>query len=305
MLAARDLSMRESPPAGEETLRQIQGYISRMPSLSTTVMKVMEVCNKPNTSPNDLNRVISLDPVLTGRVLKLINSAYYALPNQITSLTRAIIMLGLNTVKNLALSTAILQSVGGKDSFKAVSMDDFWTHSLMVGVTSKALSARKRIPTSVREEYFVAGMLHDLGKIPLNNRFPEEYLRAMQLVEAEGGPLYLAEQRIFGLDHCRVGQMIAEKWELSGILNDSLVHHHSPDRADEENRPLVLMVSLADSITNAPAKSRQGQAGQGDPQVEELLQSAGVGRDCLEGLRETVTEEIEKAKVFLQVAGKG
>ena len=87
----------------EVRLRAIQDYISKMPSLSTTVTKVMEICNKPDTSPNDLNRVISLDPVLTGQVLKLVNSAYYSLPNQVTSLTRAIIMVGLNTVKNLGI----------------------------------------------------------------------------------------------------------------------------------------------------------------------------------------------------------
>jgi len=75
-----------------------------MPSLSTTVSKVMEICNAPATSSNDLNRVISIDPVLTGQVLKLINSAYYSLANRTTSLTWAIVMLGLNTVKNLALS---------------------------------------------------------------------------------------------------------------------------------------------------------------------------------------------------------
>ena len=88
-------------------VKRIRAYIGRMPSLSTTVSKVLETCNNPNASPYDLNRVISLDPALTGQVLRLINSAYYALPHPITSLPRAIIMLGLNTVKNLALSLAI------------------------------------------------------------------------------------------------------------------------------------------------------------------------------------------------------
>lgn len=305
MLAARDLSMAEIPPAGEAKLRQIQAHIAKMPSLSTTVMKVMEICNKPNTSPNDLNRVISLDPVLTGRVLKLINSAYYALPNQVTSLTRAIIMLGLNTVKNLALSTAILQSVGGKDSFKALSVDEFWTHSITVGVTSKALSAQKRIPASLREEYFVAGMLHDLGKIPLSDCFPSEYLQAIELAGSGEASLCLAEQRIFGVDHCRVGRMIAEKWELSTVLSDSLVHHHDPDQAETENRPLVLAVALADAFTNLSAQISQGLASREEPRFNHLLESAGIGKDCLEALQETVQSEIEKAKVFLQVAGKG
>ena len=166
----------------EVRLRAIQNYISKMPSLSTTVTKVMEICNKPDTSPNDLNRVISLDPVLTGQVLKLVNSAYYSLPNQVTSLTRAIIMVGLNTVKNLALSAAVLQNLGSKESFQALSMEDFWTHSITVGVTAKRLAAAKRIPVAEREEYFVAGLLHDLGKIPLNNRFPGEYKKARMLI---------------------------------------------------------------------------------------------------------------------------
>ena len=136
----------------------IKDYIDRMPSLSTTVTKVLEVCNTPNTSPNDLNRVISLDPVLTGQVLKLINSAYYSLPNQISSLARAIIMLGLNTVKNLALSTAVIGTLGKQESFKSLPMDSFWAHSICVGVTAKLLAGMKNVPTSEREEYFVAGM---------------------------------------------------------------------------------------------------------------------------------------------------
>ena len=110
--------MSEHPGHPDESrLQVIRDYIDRMPSLSTTVTKVLEVCNKPNTAPNDLNKVISLDPVLTGNVLKLINSAYYSLPNQITSLARAIIMLGINTVKNLALSTAILGTLKSSQSF--------------------------------------------------------------------------------------------------------------------------------------------------------------------------------------------
>ena len=79
--------MNAAPLTNEQRFKLVQRYIDKMPSLSTTVTKVLEICNKPNTSPNDLNRVISLDPVLTGQVLKLINSAYYSLPNQITSLT--------------------------------------------------------------------------------------------------------------------------------------------------------------------------------------------------------------------------
>ena len=128
----------------DRILAVIQGYISRMPSLPITVSKILQICNDPRTSPVDLNQVISLDPVLMGRVMKLINSAYYSLPNQITSLVRAIIMLGINTVKNLALSTAVLGNLTGKGNFQALNIDGFWRHSLCVGVTAKLIAVKRR-----------------------------------------------------------------------------------------------------------------------------------------------------------------
>lgn len=106
-------------------LKKIKAYIVRMPSLSTTVVKVLETCNDPQASANDLQRVISLDPVLTARVLRLINSAYFSLGKPISSLTRAIIMLGVNTVKNLALSFTILDNLKGNAACQFFSTDDF------------------------------------------------------------------------------------------------------------------------------------------------------------------------------------
>lgn len=111
------------------------------------------------------DRLISLDPGLTGRVLKLINCACYSLPNKITSLARALIMLGLNTVKNLALSTAVVGTIGKENFFQSMSMDQFWTHSICVGVTAKILAVKKGIAVQMGAECFVAGMLHDLAKL--------------------------------------------------------------------------------------------------------------------------------------------
>ena len=139
--------------AGSDSLRKVRDYIVSMPSLPTTVAKVMEVCNNPRTSPTDLDKVISLDPVLMGKVLKLINSAYYGLQNQVTSLVRAIIMLGVNTVKNLALSTAVLDRLADKSGFRALNMEGFWRHSLGVGVvanlTEKQINAYIDFPRAL------------------------------------------------------------------------------------------------------------------------------------------------------------
>jgi len=289
----------------EKRLIRVQHYISKMPSLSTTVTKVLQICNSPTTSPNDLNRVISLDPVLTGRVLRLINSAYYAMPNQITSLTRAIIMLGLNTVKDLALSTAVLESLGGSEAFQALSMDDFWTHSICSGVTAKFLAGIKRVPPADREQYFVAGLLHDLGKIPLNNCFAEEYVLAVESAKNKNMPLHQAENTIFGIDHCMVGSMIAEKWQLSEAMNDSLHYHHNPDDAKKENQQLIVIVALANSYANILDIGSSGDPHPDEQAVTDLLKKIEIDWSILADFRETVLNEIEKAKIFLQLTQKG
>jgi len=296
--------MPDHPMNNEQRLKLIQKYIERMPSLPTTVTKVLEICNKPNTSANDLNRVISLDPVLTGQVLKLINSAYYSLPNQISSLTRAIIMLGLNTVKNLALSTAVLGSVGQQDSFRSLSMDNFWTHSLCVGVTAKSLAIRKGVPAMLQEEFFVGGLLHDLGKIPLNNCFAQEYRQTLDLAKLEQGPLVRAETMMLELDHGMVGRLIAEKWQLNPSLVELLCFHHAPGKAAGANRMLISIVALADIYANL---FDIGSAGNSYPDlsgIQAILGFLGMSWTDVSGLHETVQVEIAKARVFLQVAGK-
>ena len=273
-----------------------------MPSLSTTVTKVLEICNQPNTSPNDLNRVISLDPVLTGQVLKLINSAYYGLPTNITSLTRAIIMLGLNTVKNLALSTAVLGSIGGKESFQALSMDDFWTHSICVGVTAKSIALANGVPAMESEEYFVAGMLHDLGKVPLNGRFPKDYVEALGLVDSGHCPLDSAENTIFDLDHSLVGELIAEKWQLNENMNNALCHHHAPEEATDGNRQLIFTVALANLFANMEKIGSSGDLYPQEDVLDDLLEEVGADWTTLSQMVDQVMEDIEKAKIFLQVS---
>lgn len=288
----------------DHLVKKIQAYIDRMPSLSTTVTKVLEVCNSPKTSANDLNRVISLDPVLTGHVLKLINSAYYSLPNQVSSLARAIIMLGLNTVKNLALSTAVVGALAKKTSFASLPMDAFWAHSICVGVTAKALAVVRNVAGADREEHFVAGMLHDLGKIPLNICFAEQYGQALQLATLEQGPLLRAERLLVGLDHGVTGRLIGDKWRLSPSIVETLAFHHDPEQAAAEHRDLVATVALANLYANI---YEIGSAGDLFPESSFLMTTLdimGLKWGDLQPLHATVRAEIEKAQVFLHLTEK-
>lgn len=284
----------------ERLLAVIQSYISRMPSLPITVSKILQICNDPKTSPADLNQVISLDPVLMGRVMKLINSAYYSLPNQITSLVRAIIMLGINTVKNLALSTAVLGNLSAKKNFQALNIDGFWRHSLCVGVTAKLLAAKRRRDTKQLEEYFVAGLLHDIGKIPLNNKLSTEYMEALTTADKDHTPLFMVEERITGVNHCDVGKLIIANWNLGPIMQDVVAYHHFLDQYQGTHRDVLLTVCAANFFANT---NQIGFSGDRYPESlpPSIFEELGIRWEDLEALEDTVSKEIEKAKIFLSV----
>jgi len=296
--------MLESCNSHNPYLEQIQIYIARLPSLSITAAKVMEICNNPEASPNDLNRVISMDPVLTGQVLKLINSAYYSLHHPISSLTRAIVMLGVNTVKNLVLSFAILEQMSTKRSFPVLSVEDFWTHSLCVGVTAKCLSVAKGVPLCDQEEFFVGGLLHDLGKIPLNHQFPEKYFQVLDMAKRTQRSLFHSEGLVFGIDHGAIGSMIAEKWQLSPALIEALCFHHRPVEARESNHRLVFSVALADIFAQLLRMGSGDKTLANNSLCGYLLERLGVNWSFLYDLRDTVLSEINKAKIFLEIAEK-
>lgn len=286
--------------ANEIYLNKIKNYIMQMPSLPTSVAKVIEVCNNPKTSPVDLDKVISLDPVLMGRVIKLINSAYYGIQNKITSLVRAIIMLGLNTVKNLALSTAVLDRLSDKNSFKALNMEGFWRHSLCTGVVAKLIAKERKIDSKQLDEYFAAGLLHDIGKIPLNNIVSDDFIRAMTIADSEKIALYLAEKRTFDMDHADVGGMIVEAWRLSGAIAETIRYHHSLELYTGENRDIILTVAVADNYAN-----KNGIGFSGCLYPEKIPQTTWdelrISKEWLHEIEESVKSEIEKASIFLKI----
>jgi HD-like signal output (HDOD) protein len=282
---------------GADNRKAINKFIKRMPSLSTTVGKVMEICSRTDASPNELNKVISLDPVLTGQVLKLINSAYYSLMNKVTSLTRAITMLGMNTVKNMALSTAIIRSVSGAKKSQALPTKKFWAHSIGTGVCAKMLAKANGVPVMECEEYFVAGLLHDLGKIP----FGDEYIDVLHRVKQEHLPLIGVEREMLGVDHQEVGRLIAEKWQLNEAMTSAIAFHHDVEAAPEEHRVRTAYVGLANMYSNILDLGYAGDPFPAEESAAKMLELTGLTWDMFGEIAAGVEEEIEKAQVFLQI----
>ena len=280
--------------------KALKSYINTMPSLPTSVTKVLEICNNPQTSPADLNHVISLDPVLVGRVLKLINSAYYGLGQPVRNLARAIIMLGINTVKNLALSTAVMGRLSSKNKSSGLDMEGFWRHSLCVGVSAKLLARKRGIDTKLVEEYFTAGLLHDIGKIPLDAVLSKEYMLTVGIADKERMPLYRAEEQSLSLNHCITGAMIAASWKLEGAVGDVITHHHDCDGYSGDFSDVLYSVAMANQFASFSGTGFSGDR-HPDPLPPRIWETLDVSQDVFHEIEDSVYSEIEKAEIFLKI----
>ena len=284
-----------------DRLKTVSKYITNMPSLPVTVSKVQEICDNPKTSPVDLYKVISLDPVLMGKVMKLINSAYYGLSDKVTSLVRAIIMLGMNTVKNLALSSAVMGLMSSEKNFIKLNSDMFWEHSLCTGIIAKKIAGDRDGGRGELEEYFITGLLHDIGKIPLISCFPEAYTEMVQK-RADGiySSISEAETDFFGMNHTETGQMIADSWKLGEPVKNVIVSHHDYSSVDDKYKKMTYTIVIADYFANLYGCYFSGNCCPAEP-TEDVFTYSGIDTSYLDSIKDFVKEEMEKARIFLEI----
>jgi putative nucleotidyltransferase with HDIG domain len=237
-------------------------------------------------------------------VLELINSAYYSLPSKVNSLTRAIILLGINTVKNVVLSFSILDAFSKRDSFRVFTANEFWAHSLSTAVAAKLLAISAGVPPPELEEFFVAGLMHDIGKIPLNVLFPDAYRQAAQSALGSGQGMRSAEEALIGTDHCCVGRLIARQWQLSDRLTGAIADHHSGGAVSPGPPCLADAVALADLMAHDMGATTPGGLSLDEPSRGRLSARWPCTADALAGFTAAVAVEVEKAKVFLDIASR-
>lgn len=268
-----------------------------MPSLSPTAAKVMKLANDINTPPADLTKVIKLDPVLSAKVMKLVNSSYFGFSEKIVSLEKAVIMLGLNTIKNLALSAAVLTQMEAKQQNNAFDGDAFWKHSLAVGVCGKLIAREREVPKKELEDYFIAGLLHDLGLFAEAAIYPEE-MKRVTTTSTEVGLLESEDIVLDGLNHCSVGEILGKQWYLSEGLVSVIRNHHSPLDVSQPSA-LCMTAHLANNIckNNAVGLVLDHTPVETDPTVYERL---GVQPGIEKRILEVIETEIGKAMEFLK-----
>lgn len=164
--------------------------------------------------PKDLVQVIDKDPVVTVKILKVVNSAYYSLPKQITSINHAVVYLGFNTIKNLALAIAAVGMLS-KHNDAGFDVEQYLLHSLSTAGIAKQLAVR--LDDADPMDCFIAGLLHDFGKVVFAQFMPYEFKQALNACQLNGSSLHLTLHQVIGADHAVVGAMLAEKWRFAPI----------------------------------------------------------------------------------------
>jgi len=203
--------------------------VDGMPAFPKSVQKILELTRNMACSPKDLVAVIDKDPVVTVKVLRVVNSAYYGLATRITSIDQAVVFLGFNTIKNLALSIAAIGMLPGHP-LAGFDGQRYLMHSLTCAGVARQLA--HRLPDADPHDVFIAGLLHDFGKVVVAQFMPVEFRRSLEMSLWREIPLHEALCEVIGVDHAAVGAMLAEKWRFAKELVDTIHYQHEPQTCD-------------------------------------------------------------------------
>ena len=226
-----------------------------IPSLPMIFTRIDEAVNNPRSSLADIGRVISEDSSLTARLLKIVNSAFYSFPSKIETISRAVTVVGTQQLRDLTLATSVMKLFQGIPP-DLINMEAFWKHSIACGVAARVLAAHKREANI--ERFFVAGILHDIGRLVLCMKDPDWMRSALGRCHASCELLYKVEIEELGFDHASLGRVLLENWKLPASLVETVAYHHNPEAA--ARFPIeAAVVHLADIIAHAMQLGSSGE----------------------------------------------
>ena len=226
------------------------GDIHSLPTLPDAVLKINELVNDENSSMGQIESFVEMDPVLSSTVLRMVNSSFYGMAQEISSLKLALVILGIKEIKNIVLSLSIFRMFSNRELNRKFNIREFWHHSATAGQIAKSLARRLNLRFSGEE--FVGGLIHDLGKVVLVKCLPDSYPELHHRARQESTPLWQLEADTYGFHHGHVGGWLGERWHLPRKLITAIVYHEEPEEAPEFHQ-LVGVVSLAGALSKVAA----------------------------------------------------
>lgn len=298
-----------APSAGEftdKTAKEFQELVQKlqdMPTLPVIAMRVNELIADPNSTSKDIAEVLKQDQVLTAKVLRLVNSSYYAIPGGVSDVQRALAFLGFNTVAQLVLSLSVFSmfTVFGAED---LTMKDFWMHALATAIAAEALA--KKYNLCKPEEAFTCGLLHDIGKLVLHEIDYPRLERIVRLARERKSSFLDVERAEDFLSHAYIGEMMAARWGLPAVVRQAIRYHHHDVSAMDTILPsakkTIQTVRLANQIAvrNKYGKSGDYSEGRIPP---DMLAPLSLTEEDVRGLEKDLVQHMDKAGAFLNASG--
>ncbi len=263
--------------------------IDSVPMLPAMVSRVLGMMDDPNVTAYRLADVVSKDQSLVSSILRIVNSSYYGFHWRISSVSQAVVLLGFRTIRNLVLATSVINTFGAQSQHSAFDRRLHWKHSIACA-TGAALLARTWRCCDV-EDAFLSGLVHDVGRVIMDQLAPEEFAAALRLAREENLTLFEAERQIFDITHAEIGRHIALKWSFPEPVANAIAHHHaSPGPASWTK--LSAVVHTADMMTRSAGLA----LGAWGPRFEpEALSVLGQAEEAADGLTDAFVNEFEKS----------
>jgi len=243
---------------GDVTLQGLTESVLRLPALPQTASAIIQVADSPESSARDLKDVVSTDQALVTRLLRVVNSPMYALRQRVTTVTHAIALLGFEAVKNLALAASFSEILKAPAAGYGLEPGRLWLHSIAVGSAATAVASKAK--GSNPEEAFVAGVIHDVGKLAISVYVEDAYEGIIRTVAQDLVPFNQAEKEALGFCHAEAGAAVAESWGLPDTLVHPIRWHHQPMEAEEPALACVVHIADAVAISLGHGLGREGLA---------------------------------------------
>lgn len=206
--------------------------VDHLVALPDVCFQVNEMVDDPNASAIDIANVLSRDPNLTAQLLKIANSPYYGFPSRVETISRAIIIIGMQDLRDLVLSTSVINAFSA-DHNELVNMEKYWRHSLLTGFIARQLGSKTTTKILCKERLFAAGLLHDIGQLIMTTKIPEIMRVILHRAKEDKEPYHEVERITFGLGHSEIGAELMKKWHLPPSFQEVARFHHEPEKAND------------------------------------------------------------------------
>ncbi len=268
-----------------------------MPTLPSVATEILRVANNPMTSANDVSNIIHKDQALTTKVLKLVNSAFYGFPGKIKTIQHAVVIIGFNKVKNIVMAASLFDMTKDRDS-NLLNIPDFWTYSLTTAIAAQEVI--KEVDSNIiPDDIFVAGLIHSLGTLILDQVFPQEFRSVLAKRHESTDKIIDIEKQILGFSHMQAGEWATEKWDLPKVLCSSIRYYQTPTLANSDFEA-VASVHIGSVITKSLGINFE-PIDLVTPFDMKILQKYQLNLDKIDAIIGKVIEELKRAQDFLDL----